>query len=120
MIQKAMFVIRKSFAVQGTAILSKTRRAWCLSVLAGLMTCGLAVADSGESWTFTLNDGSTTKGLLTSGDWVLNAQLKSAGSNELQLGNGSWATATAYVAGSGVLDLTTPISMSGGGGGICR
>ena len=120
MIQKKTFEMQKSVRIQGKSEQDmsgamrerprKVRRSWCASVLACLMTCGPAWADSGDSWTFTLNADSTTQGLLTSGDWTLRAALTAAGSDTLGLGYGKWAdTAAAYVAGSGVLDLTTPI-----------
>ena len=120
MIQKKTFEIQKSVGIQGKSEQDmsgamrerprKVRRSWCASVLACLMTCGPAWADSGDSWTFTLNADSTTQGLLTSGDWTLRAALTAAGADTLGLGYGNWADpAAAYVAGSGVLDLTTPI-----------
>ncbi len=123
MIQKKTFEMQKSFRIQDKSKQDmsgvmrdrprKTRRIWCASVLASLLMCGFAWADSGESWTFTLNADSTTQGLLTSGDWVLRAQLTAADAQTLCLGDGNWTDAAAYVKGSGVLDLTTPIQMGG-------
>lgn len=79
------------------------------------VACGASWADSGMEWSFALDAGSTTQGVLTSGDWQLRAALTKAGGDSLSLGTGSWAEATAYVAGGGVLDLTMPIVQEGGG-----
>lgn len=70
---------------------------------------GLVCADSGESWTFALNEGSEQRGTLTSGNWTLRAELTSAGATTLALGYGAWGESRVYVAGDGIMDLTLPV-----------
>ena len=53
-----------------------------IGVAACAVACGAAWADSGAEWTFALDAGSTTEGVLTSGDWQLRAVLTPAGGSQ--------------------------------------